>query len=50
MRTTDLHFPMVYLWAMFMAVPGVPWKTRLARTGWATLIQVFFHVILLCSG
>ena len=23
-RTTDLHFPMVYLWAMFMAVPGVP--------------------------
>ena len=46
-RTTDLHFPMVYLWAMFMAVPGVPWTTRLARTGWATLIQVFFHVILL---
>ena len=46
-RTTDLHFPMVYLWAMFMAVPGVPLKTRLARTGWATLIQVFFHVILL---
>ncbi|HEX2466105.1 MAG TPA: hypothetical protein VHR17_15890 [Thermoanaerobaculia bacterium] len=46
-RTTDLHFPMVYLWAMFMAVPGVPLTTRLARTGWATLIQVFFHVILL---
>jgi hypothetical protein len=46
-RTTDLHFPMVYLWAMFMAVPGVPWKTRLARTGWATLIQVFFHIVLL---
>jgi hypothetical protein len=46
-RATDLHFPMVYLWATFMAVPGVPWKTRLGRTGWATLIQVFFHVILL---
>ena len=46
-RTTDLHFPMVYLWAMFMAVPGVPWATRLARTGWATMIQVFFHVVLL---
>jgi hypothetical protein len=46
-RTTDIHFPMVYLWAMFMAVPGVPWTTRLARTGWATLIQVFFQVILL---
>jgi hypothetical protein len=46
-RTTDLHFPMVYLWAMFMAVPGVPLTTRLARTGWATLIQIFFHVILL---
>ena len=46
-RTTDLHFPMVYLWAMFMAVPGVPWTTRLARTGWATLIQIFFHIVLL---
>jgi hypothetical protein len=46
-RTTDLHFPLVYLWATFMAVPGIPWRTRLARTGWATLIQVFFHLILL---
>jgi hypothetical protein len=46
-RTTDLHFPMVYLWATFMAVPGIPWTVRLARTGWATLIQIFFHVILL---
>ncbi|HVR28630.1 MAG TPA: hypothetical protein VMS86_03765, partial [Thermoanaerobaculia bacterium] len=46
-RTTDLHFPFVYLWAMFMAVPGVPWQTRLARTGWASLVQVFFHVVLL---
>jgi hypothetical protein len=46
-RTTDLHFPMVYLWAIFMAVPGVPWTTRLARAGWATLIQIFFHLVLL---
>src|SRR5687767_6120893 len=36
-RTTDLHFPFVYLWAIFMAVPSVPLGTRLARTGWATL-------------
>jgi hypothetical protein len=46
-RTTDLHFPLVYLWAIFMAVPGVALGTRLARTGWATLIQVFFHLVLL---
>ena len=46
-RTTDLHFPLVYLWAIFMAVPGVPMATRLARTGWATLIHVFFDVFLL---
>jgi hypothetical protein len=46
-RATDLHFPFVYLWAIFMAVPGVPLGTRLARTGWATLIQVFFHLVLL---
>jgi hypothetical protein len=46
-RTTDLHFPLVYLWATFMAVPGVPWQARLTRTGWATLIHVFFHIVLL---
>ena len=46
-RTTDLHFPFVYLWALFMAVPGVSWTVRLSRTGWATLIQVFFHILLL---
>jgi hypothetical protein len=46
-RTSDLHFPFVYLWAMFMAVPAVPWTARLARAGWASLIQVFFHVVLL---
>jgi hypothetical protein len=46
-RTTDLHFPLLYLWATFMAVPSVPLMTRLARTGWATLIMAFFHIILL---
>ena len=45
-RTSDIHFPLVYLWAIFMAVPGVPWATRLARAGWATLIMVFFNIIL----
>ena len=46
-RTTDLHFPLVYLWATFLAVPGVAVGTRFARTGWATLISIFFHLVLL---
>lgn len=45
-RTTDIHFPLVYLWAMFLAVPGVPLGERLGKTGWATLVTVFFDVVL----
>ncbi len=45
-RTTDIHFPMVFMWALFLAVPGAPLTARLAKTGWATLITVFFHIVL----
>lgn len=45
-RTTDLHFPNVLLFALFLAVPGVAWKTRLGNLGMALLISVIFHLVL----
>ncbi|MEM7479757.1 MAG: hypothetical protein AAF481_01170 [Acidobacteriota bacterium] len=45
-RATDLHFHLILLAGLFLAVPGVPIKERLPRLGWALLIAVFFHVIL----
>lgn len=47
LRVTDLHFHLVLLAALFLAVPGVPWRERLANLGWAVLIAVFFHLLLL---
>lgn len=46
LRLTDLHFPLILLGALFLAVPGVPWRERLANLGWAVLAMVFFHLAL----
>lgn len=46
MRVTDLHFHLIMLGALFLAVPGVPWRERLGNLGWALLIAVFFHILL----
>lgn len=46
-RVTDLHFPLLLLGALFLGVPGVPWRSRLANLGWAALISIFFHIFLL---
>lgn len=46
-RVTDLHFHLVLLGALFLAVPGVPWRERLSNLAWALLIAVFFHLLLL---
>jgi len=44
-RTTDVHFPLVMLGALFLAVPGVPWRKRLENLGWAALFSIFFHIV-----
>ena len=44
-RTTDVHFPLILLGALFLAVPEVPWRKRLENLGWATLISIFFHIV-----
>lgn len=43
-RVTDVHFHLVLLAALFLAVPGVAIKVRLGNLGWAVLISVFFHL------
>ena len=46
-RVTDLHFHLVLLGTLFLAVPGVPWRERLRHLGWAALATVVFDVVLL---
>ena len=45
-RVTDLHFHLVLLGALFLAVPGIPWKRKLENLGWAVLVTVFFDLFL----
>ncbi|HEX2252547.1 MAG TPA: hypothetical protein VHQ65_04705 [Thermoanaerobaculia bacterium] len=45
-RVTDLHFHLVLLGALFLAVPGVLLRKRLADLGVAALVSVFFHLVL----
>ena len=44
-RVTDTHFPLVMMMAFFLAVPGLPWRTKLQNLGWAFLFLVFFHIL-----
>jgi hypothetical protein len=45
-RVTDLHFHLVLLAALLLAVPDVPWPKRLERLGLAVLATVFFDFLL----
>jgi hypothetical protein len=45
-RVSDLHFPFILLVGMFLAVPRVPWRKRLANLGIALLISAAFDVVL----
>lgn len=45
-RVTDLHFHLVLLIALFLAVPGVPWREKMENLGWAVLVTVFFDLFL----
>ncbi|HEX3556698.1 MAG TPA: hypothetical protein VIA62_26045 [Thermoanaerobaculia bacterium] len=46
-RVTDVHFHLVMLGILFLAVPRVPWRRRLENLGWAVLITVFFDIFLI---
>ena len=44
-RVTDIHFNLVLLAALFLAVPGVPIKRRWQSLGYALLFAVIFHLV-----
>lgn len=46
-RVTDVHFHLVMLGALFLAVPRIPWAKRLENLGWALLITVFFDIFVI---
>lgn len=46
-RTTDVHFHLVMIGALFMAVPGIPWRRKLENLGWAFLITIFFDIFVI---
>jgi len=43
----DVHFNLLMIGALFLAVPDVPWRRRAKALGVALLIAVFFHLALL---
>jgi hypothetical protein len=43
-RVTDIHFHLLLLGVLFLAIPDVPWKRRLSSLGWAWLVAVFFQI------
>ena len=46
-RVTDVHFHLLMLGVLFLAVPKVSWRRRLENLGWAVLITVFFDILLI---
>ena len=46
-RVTDVHFPLVLTAALFLAVPGVPRRERLANLGWALGATLLFDVLVI---
>jgi hypothetical protein len=46
-RVTDVHFHLIMLGVLFLAVPGIPWRRRLENLGWAFLITIFFDIFLI---
>jgi len=45
-RVTDVHFHLLLLGALFLAVPGLPWRERLANLTIAAAITVAYDILL----
>ena len=46
-RLTDLHFNLILTVALFLAVPAVEKRRRFENLGWALLVSVCFHILVL---
>ncbi len=44
-RITDLHFSLILTAALFLAVPEVERRRRAENLGWALLISIVFHIL-----
>jgi hypothetical protein len=45
-RITDLHFNLILTVALFLAVPGIERRRRVENLGWALLVSVVFHILI----
>jgi hypothetical protein len=45
-RVTDIHFHLLLLGALFLAVPGLPWRERLRNLAGAAMITIAYDVLL----
>jgi hypothetical protein len=46
-RVTDVHFHLIMLGVLFLAVPAISWRRRLENLGWAFLATIFFDIFLI---
>jgi hypothetical protein len=45
-HVTDVHFHLILLGALFLAVPGLPWRQRLTNLGVAVMATVAYDIVL----
>ena len=45
-RITDLHFNLILTVALFLAVPALERRRRAENLGWALLISIVYHILL----
>lgn len=45
-QLTDVHFHLILVATLFLAIPSVPWRRRLENLAWAVGITVFFDILL----
>lgn len=46
-RLTDVHFNLILTAALFLAVPAIESRRRAENLGWALLLSVLFHILVL---
>ena len=46
-RVADVHFHLILLLALFLAVPRISWRVRLTALSWALLATLVFDILLL---
>ncbi len=45
-QVTDVHFHLILVGTLFLAIPGVPWRRKLENLAWAIGITVLFDILL----